>query len=171
MKIEITESEPYADGAGASNWRPGVISSLLPLPLPHNGLILKRYRDPCRNAVPSLWISSRLSLPRGQSSLLLSRPRPSRLPVSLLLDSQISVRKKTPILSSSRDPSHERPRRCAQGKRRRNSKRKMPLEAMGCLIQEFFPSIATLLRSMLYGPYAIPYRIGNRACCVRSLVS
>jgi hypothetical protein len=47
----------------------------------------------------------------------------------------------------------------------------MPLEAMGCLIQEFFPRIATLLRGMPHGSYAILYRIGNRACCARSLVS
>jgi hypothetical protein len=84
-------------------------------------------------------------------------------------------KKETPAnghdLSSSRDPYDERPCRCAQGKRRRNSERKMPLEAMSRLIQEFFPSIATLLRSMLHGSYAILYRIGNRACCARSLVS
>jgi hypothetical protein len=47
----------------------------------------------------------------------------------------------------------------------------MPLEAMGCLIQEFFPNIATLLRSMLHSSYAILYRIGNRACRARGLVS
>jgi hypothetical protein len=47
----------------------------------------------------------------------------------------------------------------------------MSVETMSCLIQELFARIATLLRGMPYGPYAILYRIGNRACCARSLVS
>jgi len=47
----------------------------------------------------------------------------------------------------------------------------MPMEAMGCLIQEFFASVAALLRGTLYNSHAIPYRIGNRASCARSLVS
>jgi hypothetical protein len=42
---------------------------------------------------------------------------------------------------------------------------------MSCLIQEFFGSVATLLRGVPRYPHAILYRIGNRACCARSLVS
>jgi hypothetical protein len=45
------------------------------------------------------------------------------------------------------------------------------LEATSCLIQEFFAGIATLLRDMPHDSHAILYRIGNRACCARSLVS
>jgi hypothetical protein len=85
------------------------------------------------------------------------------------------VRKKTPAsvsdLTSFHDPSHERPCRGAQGKRRGNSERKVPLKAMSCLIQEFFARIAALLRGMPHGSYAILYRVGDGACCARSLVS
>jgi hypothetical protein len=88
---------------------------------------------------------------------------------------RINVRKKTPAsgsdLSSFHDPSDEHPCRGAYGKRHRNGKRKVPLEALGCLIQEFFARIAALLRSMPYCSYAILYCIGNGACCARSLVS
>ncbi|MGB0066147.1 MAG: hypothetical protein WBP85_17020 [Terracidiphilus sp.] len=74
-------------------------------------------------------------------------------------------------LFSLDEPSEERPCGGAYGKRRRNSEQKVPLEAMGRFIQEFFPGIATLLRRMPHGPYAILYRIGNRVGCARSLVS
>jgi hypothetical protein len=78
------------------------------------------------------------------------------------------VRAKTPAigsnLSSLHKPSEERPGRDAYGKRRRNSERKMPLEAIRCLIQEFFPRIATLFRGMPHGSYPILHRIGDRAC-------
>jgi hypothetical protein len=47
----------------------------------------------------------------------------------------------------------------------------VPLKTMSCLVQEFFAGIATLLRGMPYGSYAILYRIGNGACCASSLVS
>jgi hypothetical protein len=42
---------------------------------------------------------------------------------------------------------------------------------MSCLIQEFFARIAALLRGMPHGSYAILYRVGDGACCARSLVS
>jgi hypothetical protein len=74
-------------------------------------------------------------------------------------------------LSSLYEPPEERPCRGAYGKRRRNSERKVPLKAMGCLIQEFFARFAALLRGMPHSSYAILYRIGNRACRARSLVS
>jgi hypothetical protein len=74
-------------------------------------------------------------------------------------------------LPSFHHPSDECSCAGAYRKRRRNSERKMPLEAMGCLIQEFFASVATLLHGMLYDSHSILYRIGNRACCARSLVS
>jgi hypothetical protein len=45
------------------------------------------------------------------------------------------------------------------------------LEAMSCIIQEFFASIATLLRGMPHCSHAILYRTGNRLCRARSLVS
>jgi hypothetical protein len=47
----------------------------------------------------------------------------------------------------------------------------VPLKTMSCLIQEFFARIAALLRGMPHGSYANLYRIGNGACCTRSLVS
>jgi hypothetical protein len=84
-------------------------------------------------------------------------------------------REKTPVsgfnLSSSRDPSHERSRQGAHGKRRRNSERKVLLHATCGLIQEFFSGVATLLRGMFYTSHAIPYRIGNRARRARSVAS
>jgi len=46
----------------------------------------------------------------------------------------------------------------------------MPLKTMSCIIQDCFPSIATFLRGMPRGAYAILYRIGNRARCARSLM-
>jgi hypothetical protein len=88
---------------------------------------------------------------------------------------RISLRRKFTAngcdLSSFHQQSDEQPRRGACRKRRRNSERKVPLHAMSCLIQEFFGSIATLLRGTPQDSYAILYRIGNRACCTRSLVS
>jgi hypothetical protein len=74
-------------------------------------------------------------------------------------------------LSSLYEPSQECPCRGAYGKRSRNGERKVPLKTMSCLIQEFFPGIATLLRGMPHGSYAALHRFGNRARCARSLVS
>jgi hypothetical protein len=88
---------------------------------------------------------------------------------------RISARTKTLAsgsdLSSLDDPSEERPCRCAYGKRRRNRERKVPLKTMRCIIQDFFASVAALLRGLPHGSYAILYRVGNRVCCARSLVS
>ena len=87
---------------------------------------------------------------------------------------RIGVRKKTSVggsyLSSPYDPSEERPCRGAYGKRRRDSERQMPLNTMSCMIQDVFAGIEALLRSVPNSPYAILYRIGNRACCARGLV-
>jgi hypothetical protein len=45
------------------------------------------------------------------------------------------------------------------------------LEALSCVIQEFFGSIATLFCGTSHYSYAILYCIGNRTGCTRSLVS
>jgi hypothetical protein len=88
---------------------------------------------------------------------------------------RISVKSNFPAkdsdLSSFRHPSDERSCDGAHRKRRRNSEREVPLEALRCLIQEFFTSIASLLRGMPHGSHAIPYRVGDCSCCARSLVS
>jgi hypothetical protein len=74
-------------------------------------------------------------------------------------------------LTSLHEPSKERPCRGAYGKRRRNGERKVPLKTMSGIVQDCFAGIAALLRGMPHGSYAILYRVGNRACCARSLVS
>jgi hypothetical protein len=47
----------------------------------------------------------------------------------------------------------------------------MPLEAMGCLIQELLACIATFLRGMAHDSHSVFDSIGNGTCCARSLVS
>jgi hypothetical protein len=83
--------------------------------------------------------------------------------------------KKIPAKDSDLPSFHHPSDECSCGgayrKRRRNSERKVSLEAASCLIQEFFASIATLLCGMPHYSHAILYRIGNRACCARGLVS
>jgi hypothetical protein len=86
-------------------------------------------------------------------------------------NAQIRVADADYDLSSFHQQSDEHSRRGACRKCRRNSERKVSLHAMSCLIQEFFGSIATLFRDTPHDSYAILYRIGNRACCARSLAS
>jgi hypothetical protein len=87
---------------------------------------------------------------------------------------QISV-KKTPARDSDLPSFHHPSDECscagAYRKRRRNSERKVPLEATSRLIQEFFSSVTTVLRGMPDYSHAILYCVGNRACCARCLVS
>jgi hypothetical protein len=47
----------------------------------------------------------------------------------------------------------------------------MPLEALRCVIQEFFGGIATLFCGATYYPYAVFYCIRNRTGCTRGLLS
>jgi hypothetical protein len=76
-----------------------------------------------------------------------------------------------PILSLLHEPSNERPRCDARGKRRHDRESKMPVETVSCLIQEFFARIATLLRGMPHDSHSILDSIGNGSRCARSLVS
>jgi hypothetical protein len=59
----------------------------------------------------------------------------------------------------------------AHGKRGRDGYDRVPLEALGRVIQEFFRGIATLLCGTLHYSYAILYCIGNRTAGTGSFVS
>jgi hypothetical protein len=54
---------------------------------------------------------------------------------------------------------------------RRHNEHGVALDALTCVIQEFFRSIAALFCGTPHGPCAIRDGIGNRAACARSLVS
>jgi hypothetical protein len=77
----------------------------------------------------------------------------------------------TPDLPSFHHPADQ----CSGGdsyrKSRRNSQQGMPLEALSCVIQEFFGCIAALFCGTPYYSYAILYGVGNRTARARSLVS
>lgn len=62
-------------------------------------------------------------------------------------------------------------RRDACRKRCHNSERKVTLKSTASVIQKLFRRIATLFHNIFHDTYAIPDRIGNCACCVRSLLS
>jgi hypothetical protein len=69
---------------------------------------------------------------------------------------------------------HPRDDRSSSGtyrKSRRDSQRRVPLEATSCVVQECFGGVKTLLRGVPHYSQAIFDRIGNRTCCTSSLVS
>jgi hypothetical protein len=68
-------------------------------------------------------------------------------------------------LSSFHHPANQCPCRDANRKRRRNREHEVSLEALSCVIQDFFGSIAALLCDTPYCSDSIPYRIGNCAGC------
>jgi hypothetical protein len=76
-----------------------------------------------------------------------------------------------PDLPSSYHPADQRSCGEAYCKRSRNSQHKVPLEALSCVIQEFFGSIAALFCGTPHYSYAVLYCVGNRTGCTRSLVS
>jgi hypothetical protein len=59
----------------------------------------------------------------------------------------------------------------AYRKHSRHGYHKVSLEALSCVIQKTFGSIAALFCGAPHYSYAILYCIGNRSGCTRSLVS
>jgi hypothetical protein len=57
------------------------------------------------------------------------------------------------------------------GKRRGDSQNQVSLDALSCVIQEFFGSIAALFRSAPRHSHAFLNCVSDRAGCARSLVS
>jgi hypothetical protein len=47
----------------------------------------------------------------------------------------------------------------------------MSLDALGCVIKEFFGRVAALFCDTPHNSYAFLYRVGNRTACPSSLVS
>jgi hypothetical protein len=74
-------------------------------------------------------------------------------------------------LPSFHHPADHGSRGEAQGKRSRDGYHRVSLEALSCVIQEFFRGIAALFCGTLRYSYAILYCIGNRTGCTGSLVS
>jgi hypothetical protein len=75
------------------------------------------------------------------------------------------------VLPSFHHPADQCSCREAYRKGRRNSEHKVSLDALSCVIQEFFGSIAALFCGTPHYSYAVLYCIGNRAGCTRGLVS
>jgi hypothetical protein len=68
-------------------------------------------------------------------------------------------------------PGDQSPSGNANRKRRRNREHEVPLEALRCVVQEFFGSITALPRGASHCSYAIPNCIRNRAGGASRLVS
>jgi hypothetical protein len=74
-------------------------------------------------------------------------------------------------LSSFDHPGEQRSCGKTCRKCRRHNEHGVALDALTCVIQEFFRSIAALFCGTPHCPCAIRDGIGNRAACARSLVS
>jgi len=81
----------------------------------------------------------------------------------------------TPLSVSDLPSFHHPANQCSRGdayrKRRGNRQHRVSLDALSCVIQEFFGSIAALFCGTPHYSHAILYRIGDRAGCTRSPVS
>jgi hypothetical protein len=81
----------------------------------------------------------------------------------------------TPVSVSDLPSFHHPSNQCSRGdayrKGRRNRQHRVSLDALSCVIQEFFGSIAALFCGTPHYSHAILYQIGDRAGCTRSPVS
>jgi hypothetical protein len=76
-----------------------------------------------------------------------------------------------PILPSFHHQAEQGPCGDADRKSRCHREHGVPLDALGCVIKEFFGSIAALFCGAPYCSHAIFNRVGNRACCARCPLS